>query len=123
MAENNITSPAQQGILGKLSSAFWSVFQFGSLLCAIVIAVYAVWDAKTPVTIIAPFQMTKSELPFNGDIVADAVQDGLQSIRNDIEEERQDRSVRSWETGLPDLRNMLIPTMWRVQAPPRRGSA
>ena len=119
MAGNNITSPAQQGILGKLSSAFWSVFQFGSLLCAIVIAVYAVWDAKTPVTIIAPFQMTKSELPFNGDIVADAVQDGLQSIRNDIEEERQDRSVRSWETGLPDLRNMLIPTMWRVQAPPR----
>jgi tetratricopeptide (TPR) repeat protein len=119
MAENNITSLAQQGILGKLSSAFWSVFQFGSLFCAIVVVVYAVWDAKTPVTIIVPFQMSKSKLPFTGDIVADAVQDGLQSIRNDIEEDRQDRSVRSWETGLPDLRNMLIPTMWRVQAPPR----
>jgi tetratricopeptide (TPR) repeat protein len=125
MSENNPSRPVQQeqkntlNTLGKLASAGWGFLRFCSVLFAIIIAGYAAWDAKTPVTMIVPFQIAKGDLPFTGDIVADAVQDGLKSIRNDIEEEKQDRSVRSWETGLPDLRNMLIPRMWRVQAPPR----
>jgi len=80
---------------------------------------YAVWEALTPVTMIAPFQVPNDKLPFTGDIVADSVQDALKSIRNELEEERQDMSLRSSETGLPDLRNMLMPTLLRVQAPPR----
>jgi len=80
---------------------------------------YAAWEAKTPVIVIAPFQMPKGDLPFSGDIVADALQDGLKSIHNEIEGEKQDPGLRASETGLPDLRNMLIPQFGRVQAPPR----
>jgi len=122
MPENNSSSQPQReqkSNVAQLASATWGFLQYCSILFAIVIAGYAVWDAKTSVTIIAAFQMPKNDLPFTGDIVADAVQDGLKSIRNEIEEEKQDRSVRSSETGLPDLRNVLIPTVWRVQAPPR----
>jgi tetratricopeptide (TPR) repeat protein len=88
-------------------------------LALFLMAGFAVWEARTPVTMITPFQVPSDTLPFTGAIVADAVQDALQSIRNEIEEERQDVSLRSSETGLPDLRNMLVPTLWRVQAPPR----
>src|SRR6266404_6080361 len=84
-----------------------------------IMAGYAAWEAKTPVTMIAPFQLPKADLPFSGDIVADALQDGLKSIRNEIDEERQYPGLRSSDTGLPDLRNMLIPEFGRVQAPPR----
>jgi tetratricopeptide (TPR) repeat protein len=119
MLENKSSSPAPQSIFGNLASPVWSLLQFCSIFFAIIIVGYAVWDAKTQVTMIATFQVPNSGLPFTGAIVADAVQDGLKSIRNEIEEERQDRSVRSWEIGLPDLRNMLLPRMWRVQAPPR----
>jgi tetratricopeptide (TPR) repeat protein len=119
MSENNSSSPAQQTTFGKLVSTAWSFLHFCSIFVAIIIAGYAVWDAKTPVTMIATFQVPNSNVPFTGAIVADAVQDGLKSIRNEIEEETQDRSVRPWEIGLPDLRNMLLPRMWRVQAPPR----
>jgi hypothetical protein len=79
---------------------------------------YAAWDAKTPVIVIAPFQMPKADLPFSGDIVADALRNG-ESIHNEIEGEREDPGLRASETGLPDLRNMLIPQFARVQAPPR----
>src|SRR6266576_5971883 len=88
-------------------------------LALIVMAGYAAWEAKTPVIVIAPFQMPKADLPFSGDIVADALQDGLKSIHNEIEGEKQDPGLRASETGLPDLRNMLIPKFRRVQAPPR----
>jgi tetratricopeptide (TPR) repeat protein len=88
-------------------------------LALFLMAGFAVWEARTPVTMITPFQVPNDKLPFTGAIVADAVQDALQSIRNEIEEDRQDVSLRSSETGLPDLRNMLVPKLWRVQAPPR----
>jgi tetratricopeptide (TPR) repeat protein len=93
----------------------WPLFY----LALIIMAGYAAWEAKTPVIMIAPFQMPKADLPFSGDIVADALQDGLKSIHNEIEGERQDPGLRASETGLPDLRNMLIPQFGRVQVPPR----
>lgn len=106
---------------GRLSSAAWRMLRSCSPLYAglIIMAAYAVWDARTPVTMIAPFQLPKADLPFSGDIVADALQDALKSIHNEIEGERQDPGLQSSETGLPDLRNMLIPKFRRVQAPPR----
>ena len=80
---------------------------------------YAVWQAHTPVTMIVPFQLPKTELPFSGEMVADTLQDGLKSIRNEIEEERQNPGLESSDTGLPDLRNMLIPKFEHVQDPAR----
>jgi tetratricopeptide (TPR) repeat protein len=105
----------------KLPSLAWKLLKlFPSWYSAVfVMAAYALWEARTPVTMIAPFQVAKPNLPFTGEIVADAVQDGLKSIRNDVDEERRDAGLRSSDTGLPDLRNMLIPDFWRVQAPPR----
>src|SRR5262249_41123461 len=88
-------------------------------LAVFLMVCYAVWEARTPVTMIAPFQVSSDKALFTGDIVADSVQDALKSIRNEIEEEKLDTSLRSSETGLPDLRNMLMPRLWRVQAPAR----
>jgi len=108
----------------KIAGLAGSVWTFAKSSQPIYVAVllmvcYAVWEARTPVTMIAPFQTPSDKPPFSGDIVADSVQDALKSIHNEIEAEKQDMSLRSSETGLPDLRNMLIPTLWRVQAPPR----
>ena len=105
----------------QLSADAWRTLRSWSpiYLALIVMAGYAAWDAKTPVIVIAPFQMPKADLPFSGDIVADALQDSLKSIHNEIEGEREDPGLRASETGLPDLRNMLIPQFARVQAPPR----
>lgn len=104
----------------KMSAWAWQLLKSYPLYFALLMmAAYAVWEARTPVTMIAPFQLPKSDLPFTGDIVADAVQDGLKSIRNEIDDEKKDAGLRSSDTGLPDLRNILIPKFWRVQAPPR----
>ncbi len=107
--------------VGRLSSSAWRMLRPSHLLYIgfIIMAAYAFWDARTPVTMIAPFQLPKVDLPFNGDIIADALQDALKSIHNEIDGERQDPGLRSSETGLPDLRNMLIPKFRCVQAPPR----
>jgi tetratricopeptide (TPR) repeat protein len=116
MPENNsdrLVRDKFQGLLADIRR-FCTPFYVAILI----MAVYALWEARTPVTMIAPFQVAKSDIPFTGDVVADVVQDGLQSIRNEIDEERRDTSLKSSDTGLPDLRNMLIPD-WRVQAPPR----
>ena len=105
----------------RFSSATWRMLVSlpAFYLAIFAMAAYALWEARTPVTMITPFQVPKADLPFSGDIVADALQDALKSIRNEIEEERQDPGLRSSETGLPDLRNMLIPAFRRIQAPPR----
>jgi tetratricopeptide (TPR) repeat protein len=83
------------------------------------VAGYAAWEAQTPVTVIAPFQLPKADLPFSGEIVADALQDGLTSIHDDIEKEKQDPRLRSTEMDLPDLRGLIIPKFRRVQVPTR----
>jgi len=80
---------------------------------------YAVWDARTPVIMISPFQLPNAKLPFTGEMAANALQDGLQTIHNEIEEEKHEPGLRASDTGLPDLRNMLIPAFRRVQPPPR----
>ena len=103
-----------------LSSQAWGLVKSSAISFAILtMLIYALREARTPVTMIAPFQLAKPDLPLNGEIVADAVQDGLRSIRNEIEEERHDNSLKSSDTGLPDFRNMLLPTFWQVQTPPR----
>ena len=126
MAENNSKRLIRDGFSAslsgarKLSSRAWELLKSYPLYFAILImASYALWDARTPVTMIAPFQLPKKELPFTGDMVADSVQDGLKSIRNEIEQDKRDTGLRSSDTGLPDLRNILVPDFWRVQEPPR----
>ena len=127
MPENNSHEPLRAELhellssFHKFSSGAWRILRSFPLfyLALLIMAGYAGWDARTPVTMIAPFQMPKADLPFSGDIVADAVQDGLKSIRNEINEQRQDPALRSSETGLPDVKNMLVPKLRRIQAPPR----
>jgi tetratricopeptide (TPR) repeat protein len=100
--------------LHKILSFVWhNLPSYSPIL--IIVAGYAVWQARIPVTIIEPFQL-KGDLPFSGDIVADALQDGLASIHSDIERERQDRSLQSAEINSTDLRHMLVPDFGRVQS-------
>ena len=82
-----------------------------------VMLVYAFQEARTPVTMITPFELSKSDPRFNGKVVADAVRDGLKTILNEIDQEKDDVGLSSSETGLPDLRNILIPKYWHVQPP------
>jgi tetratricopeptide (TPR) repeat protein len=104
----------------KLSFALWSTLpSYLPFYLIVIVAGYAAWEAQTPVTIIAPFQLPKGDLPFSGDIVADALQDGLTSIHNDIEKEKLDPRLRSTEMDLPDLRGLIIPKFGRVQVPTR----
>jgi tetratricopeptide (TPR) repeat protein len=104
----------------RWTSRAWKLLKAYPLYLAVLVMIgYAVWDARTPVTMIVPFQLPKNDLPFTGELVADAVQDGLKSIGNEIEEEKQDTSLGSSDTGLRQFRNMLIPKFSRVQAPPR----
>jgi tetratricopeptide (TPR) repeat protein len=123
MSENHSSREvaSSDGSPTRRPSALWRILTSGSGIYAgfALMAAFAFWDARTPVTMISPFQLPKADLPFNGIIVADALQDALRSIHNEVETARQDPSLQSSETGLPDLRNMLIPNMRRVQAPPR----
>jgi hypothetical protein len=75
----------------QLSSGAWRILvSFPAIfLVTILMSGAAFWEARTPVTMIAPFRLPKDDLPFNGDIVADALQDAVKSIRNDIDGERQ----------------------------------
>ena len=108
------------GLCRKLLSGLWRTLpSYLPFYVLAVVAGYAGWEAQTPVTIIAPFQMPKADLPFSGDIVADALQDALTSIHDDIEKEKQDPRLRSSEMDLPDLRGLIIPKFGRVQVPTR----
>ena len=79
----------------------------------------AFWDSLKHVTTIAPFKVPKVDLPFTGEMVSDALQDGLESMHNEIEVAKVGSGLESYETGMPDLRNMLIPSFQRIQEPPR----
>jgi tetratricopeptide (TPR) repeat protein len=79
----------------------------------------AFWDSRKHVTTIAPFQVPKADLPFTGEMVSDALQDGLESMHNEIEVAKVGSSLQSYETGVPDLRNMHIPSFQHIQEPPR----
>lgn len=105
--------------LQRLHDLCGMLWTYSLYLLLIVMGAYAFWDSGTPVTMIAPFQLPKANLPFSGEMVADALQDSLGSIRNDIDEERNGAGLKSSDTGLPDLRHMLIPKFSRIQAPPR----
>jgi len=123
MSENNSSREiaSSDGSATRRPSGPWRILTTGIGIYAgfALMAAFAFWEARTPVTMIAPFQLPKTDLPFNGVIVADALQDALRSIHNQAEAEKQDPGLQASETGLPDLRNMLIPRMRRVQAPPR----
>jgi tetratricopeptide (TPR) repeat protein len=132
MPENNSQGPPRDKPSGplaafhSLSSGAWRILlSFPVVLLVIVLmAGAAFWEARTPVTMISQFRLPqtnlpKTNLPFDGDIVADSVQDALKSIRNEIEETQRDPGLKSSETGLPNLRNMLVPKLRRIQAPPR----
>ena len=97
----------------------WAMRSAWVYLVVLAMLIFAYLEARTPVTMITPFQLSKGNPPFSGDIVADSVQDGLKSILNGIDEEKEGVSLRSSETGLPDLRNILVPQYQHVQAPPR----
>jgi tetratricopeptide (TPR) repeat protein len=79
----------------------------------------AFWDSRTRVTTIAPFQMPKSGLPFTGEMVSDALQDGLESMHNEIDSAKVGSGLEFYKTGLPDLRHMRIPSFEHIQEPPR----
>jgi tetratricopeptide (TPR) repeat protein len=79
------------------------------------IAGFAGWQAHTPVTVIAPFQMPKSELPFSAEIVADALQDALTSIHDEITRENSDLRLKPAEMDLPVLRDLNSPKFSTAQ--------
>ena len=126
MPENNSQEPLRDApsasltTFHRLSRGAWRILvSFPAVfLVTILMGGTAFWEARTPVTMIAPFRLPKDGLPFNGDIVADAIQDALKSVRNEIDEDRENPRLESSETGLGDLKHIFIPRL-QLQAPPR----
>jgi tetratricopeptide (TPR) repeat protein len=85
----------------------------------VILAGVATWQGNTPVTVIAPFQVPKAGLPFSGEIVADALQDGLTSIHEEIKKESDDPRLRPTEMDLPALRGVNSPKFSTTQDPTR----
>src|SRR6266568_8581969 len=85
----------------------------------LLVAGFAGWQARTPVTIITPFQIPKADLPFSGEIVADALRDGLKSIYDDVARENSDQRLRPEEMDSPVLRDLNSPKFSTVQDPTR----
>jgi tetratricopeptide (TPR) repeat protein len=79
------------------------------------LASFATWQGHKPVTIITPFQMPKAGLNFSGEIVADALQDSLSSLHDEIKKESEDPRLRPTEMDLPVLRDLNSPTFSTVQ--------
>ena len=88
-------------------------FSFGTLPFILLgmLVLLALWDARKHVTTIAPFQVPKADLPFSGEMVSDALQDGLESMHNEIDVAKVGSSLESYETGMPDLRNIDFDTL------------
>jgi len=82
------------------------------------LAGFACWRGHYPVTVVAPFELPKVEMPFTGEIVADAVRDALNSTFQDIKSEKNDESLRPTEMDLPILRELSIPQFSAVQDGP-----
>ncbi len=82
------------------------------------LAGFAGWRGHYPVTVVAPFELPKTEMHFTGEIVADAVRDGLNSTFQDIESEKNNEKLRPTEMDLPILRELNIPKFSAVQGGP-----
>jgi len=82
------------------------------------LAGFAGWRGHYPVTLVAPFELPKAEMPFTGEIVADAVRDGLNSTFQEIESEKNNEKLRPTEMDLPILRELNIPKFSAVQDGP-----
>src|SRR6266550_2232461 len=60
------------------SARFWRTLpSYLPFYLLVIVVGHAGWKAQTPVTVITPFQQPKGNLPFSGEIVADALQDAL----------------------------------------------
>jgi tetratricopeptide (TPR) repeat protein len=60
------------------------------------VAGFAVWQARKPVVVIAPFQMPdKASAPFSGETVANILQDRLTQIHHEIETQKTDQKLHA----------------------------
>jgi tetratricopeptide (TPR) repeat protein len=84
----------------------------------VVVVGCAAWQSHTPVTIITPFQVPK-DLPFSGEIVADALQDGLVSVHDEITRESSDPRLKPADMDQPVVRDLNSPKFSTVQDPTR----
>src|SRR5207237_9557727 len=95
--------------VGRMSSSAWRMLRPSHLLYIgfIIMAAYASWEPRTPVTMIAPFQLPEVDLPLNGVIIADAVQTALKSIHNEINGELHALVLGESDIVLQHLRNSI----------------
>jgi tetratricopeptide (TPR) repeat protein len=100
----------------KATSSLIGVLTF---ILLVILVPLAILDSRKPVTTIAPFQVPKADLPFTGEMVSDALQDGLASMHNEVEAARVGSGSQNIETGIPGLQNMLIPSFQHIGEPPR----
>jgi len=109
--------PSSNPLCQRIHS-LWEKVTLPSILLGMLVLL-AFWDSRTHVTTIAPFQMPKADLPFTGEMVSGALQDGLESVHNEIHSPKVGSGLEFYKTGLPDLRHMRIPSFEHIQEPPR----
>jgi tetratricopeptide (TPR) repeat protein len=81
----------------KLASAAWrSLPSYLAFYLLVLVTGFAAWQARKPVTVIAPFQVPdKPGLPFSGDTIANALQDRLAQIHDEIERQKNDKRLHA----------------------------
>jgi tetratricopeptide (TPR) repeat protein len=85
--------------LHKFASATWrSLPSYLAFYLLLLVTVFAAWQGRKPVMVIAPFQMPdKSGLPFSGDTIANVLQDRLAQIHDEIERQRNDNRLHAMD--------------------------
>jgi hypothetical protein len=115
--------------LRKCASGAWrSLPSYLAFYLLLLVTGFAAWQARKPVMVIAPFQMPeKAGLPFNGDTIANVVQDRLAQIHDEIEREKNDNKLHATDlhslgqTGLQsppqsvDFSRPEVPTRFAVE--------
>jgi tetratricopeptide (TPR) repeat protein len=81
----------------KLASSAWrSLPSYLAFYLLVLVTGFAAWQARKPVTVIAPFQVPdKAALPFSGDTVASVLRDRLGQIHKEIERQRNDKKLHA----------------------------
>src|ERR1700745_2571390 len=81
--------------LHKVASGAWrSLPSYLAFYLLLLVTVFAAWQGWKPVMVISPFQLPdKASLPFSGDTVANALQDRLSQIADEIERQKNDNKL------------------------------
>jgi hypothetical protein len=91
-----VPSEKQRGLLKRAMQVWRTLSSQYLLFFAAVVVIIAAWQARKPVTVVAPFQVPdKGSVPFSGETVANVLQDHLVQIHQRIQNQNKDQKLHA----------------------------